>query len=189
MGAAMAAREATLELTDLDLLARVHPDRLTVTGALLTQSPAAPLLRSVPISSPSPAAGSATTTASVDNCCSPGCTSTGCCTGPTTGCPSNGTGSPAPFSNSASRSRRSIGVPSTAPRSATGSLRTNLISSTLEPHPAPTWAKGAAALPVSGPPKGLTDAVLPDEFPLSMFYEALSRKLSPVVRSTAGMTG
>src|SRR6476661_2826904 len=27
MGAAMAAREATLELTDLDLLARVHPDR------------------------------------------------------------------------------------------------------------------------------------------------------------------
>jgi hypothetical protein len=42
---------------------------------------------------------------------------------------------------------------------------------------------------VSGPPKGLTDAVLPDEFPLSMFYEALSRKLSPVVQSTAGITG
>jgi len=64
-----------------------------------------------------------------------------------------------------------------------------LVSSTLEPHPASTWAKGAAELPVSGPPKGLTDAVLPDEFPLSMFYEALSRKLSPIVKSTAGITG
>ena len=64
-----------------------------------------------------------------------------------------------------------------------------LVSSTVEPHPASVWAKGAAVLPVSGPPKGLTDAVLPDEFPLSMFYEALSRKLSPVVASTAGITG
>jgi hypothetical protein len=64
-----------------------------------------------------------------------------------------------------------------------------LVAGTLEPHPASTWAKGAAELPVSGPPKGMTDAVLPDEFPLSMFYEALSRKLSPVVQSTAGITG
>jgi len=64
-----------------------------------------------------------------------------------------------------------------------------LVSGTVEPHPASVWAKGAAELPVSGPPKGLTDAVLPDEFPLSMFYEALSRKLSPVVTSTAGITG
>ena len=64
-----------------------------------------------------------------------------------------------------------------------------LVSSTLDPHPASVWAKGAAELPVSGPPKGLTDAVLPDEFPLSMFYEALSRKLAPVVTSTAGITG
>ncbi len=64
-----------------------------------------------------------------------------------------------------------------------------LVAGTLEPHPASVWAKGAEALPVSGPPKGLTDAVLPDEFPLSMFYEALSRKLSPVVTSTAGITG
>ena len=64
-----------------------------------------------------------------------------------------------------------------------------LVSGTVEPHPASVWAKGAAELPVSGPPKGMTDAVLPDEFPLSMFYEALSRKLSPVVASTAGITG
>jgi len=51
------------------------------------------------------------------------------------------------------------------------------------------WARGVDALPVDGPPKGLTDAVLPDEFPLSMFYEALSRKLSPVIASTKGITG
>jgi hypothetical protein len=64
-----------------------------------------------------------------------------------------------------------------------------LVSSTLEPHPASIWAKGAAELPVSGPPKGLTDAVLPDEFPLSMFYEALEKKMRPVIESTAGITG
>ncbi|MEP6980285.1 MAG: DUF6421 family protein, partial [Nakamurella sp.] len=63
-----------------------------------------------------------------------------------------------------------------------------LISTTLTPHPASLWALGAAALPVEGPPKGLTDAVLPDEFPLSMFYEALSRKLSDVIQGTAGIT-
>jgi hypothetical protein len=64
-----------------------------------------------------------------------------------------------------------------------------LISATVTPHPASVWAKGADALPVSGPPRGLTDAVLPDEFPLSMFHEALSRKLSPVVTATRGITG
>ena len=64
-----------------------------------------------------------------------------------------------------------------------------LVARTLTPHPASVWAGGAATLPVDGPPKGLTDAVLPDEFPLSMFYEALQRKLSPVVAGTAGITG
>ena len=33
------------------------------------------------------------------------------------------------------------------------------------------------------------DAVLPDEFPLSMFYEALSKKMKGVIESTAGITG
>ena len=64
-----------------------------------------------------------------------------------------------------------------------------LVSATLEPHPASVWKQGPAALPVLGPPKGLTDAVLADEFPLSMFYEALQRKLSGVVAGTAGITG
>ena len=39
------------------------------------------------------------------------------------------------------------------------------------------------------PPKELIDAVLPDEFPLSMFYEALEKKLRRVVESTRGHHG
>jgi hypothetical protein len=65
----------------------------------------------------------------------------------------------------------------------------DLVSATVTPHPASVWAQGKSALPLDGPPKGLTDAVLPDEFPLSMFYEALAKKLNPVVESTAGITG
>jgi hypothetical protein len=64
-----------------------------------------------------------------------------------------------------------------------------LISNTVTPSPASVWAKGPDALPVSGPPRGLTDQVLDDEFPLSMFYEALEKKMRPVIESTAGITG
>ncbi|MEZ2388648.1 DUF6421 family protein [bacterium RCC_150] len=64
-----------------------------------------------------------------------------------------------------------------------------LISGTLTPHPASVWAKGPDALPLSGPPRGLTDQVLDDEFPLSMFYEALEKKMRPVIESTTGITG
>ncbi len=63
-----------------------------------------------------------------------------------------------------------------------------LISATLTPSPASVWAKGTDSLPVSGPPRGLTDQVLDDEFPLSMFYEALEKKMRPVIESTAGIT-
>jgi hypothetical protein len=65
----------------------------------------------------------------------------------------------------------------------------DLITSTVTPHPASVWAQGRAALPLDGPPRGLTDAVLDDEFPLSMFYEALEKKMSDVISSTAGITG
>ncbi|MEZ0449949.1 DUF6421 family protein [Cellulomonas sp. ICMP 17802] len=61
-----------------------------------------------------------------------------------------------------------------------------LVSGTLTPHPASAWARGD--LPLDGPPKGFTDAVLDDEFPLSMFYEALARKIGDVVASTSGIT-
>ena len=64
-----------------------------------------------------------------------------------------------------------------------------LVSSTLTPHPASRWARGPDALPIEGPLKEMTDAVLPDEFPLSMFHEALNRKISDVVASTSGITG
>ncbi|MBD7993867.1 hypothetical protein H9639_00920 [Arthrobacter sp. Sa2CUA1] len=65
----------------------------------------------------------------------------------------------------------------------------DLVSGTLTPNPASRWAKGPDALPLDGPPRALTDEVLDDEFPLSMFYEALSRKMAPVIESTAGITG
>jgi hypothetical protein len=62
-----------------------------------------------------------------------------------------------------------------------------LVSGTLTPHPASHWA--ARDLPLDGPPRGLTDLVLDDEFPLSMFYEALVKKMAGVIASTAGITG
>lgn len=64
-----------------------------------------------------------------------------------------------------------------------------LISGTVTPHPASVWAKGPDALPLDGAPRGLTDQVLDDEFPLSMFYEALEKKMRPVIESTTGITG
>ncbi|SDJ21917.1 hypothetical protein SAMN05421874_101104 [Nonomuraea maritima] len=60
-----------------------------------------------------------------------------------------------------------------------------LVSAYVAPHPASTWAKGVEALPEEQ--KAKVDAVLPDEFPLSMFYEALRRKLTDVVESTKGL--
>jgi len=64
-----------------------------------------------------------------------------------------------------------------------------LVSETLTPHPASVWAKGPEALPLHGPLRDLTDQILDDEFPLSMFYEALEKKMRPVIESTAGITG
>lgn len=62
----------------------------------------------------------------------------------------------------------------------------DLVAATLTPHPASAWAR--RALPLDGAPKGLTDAVLDDEFPLSMFYEALGKKVAGVIESTSGIT-
>lgn len=62
----------------------------------------------------------------------------------------------------------------------------DLVAATLTPHPASKWA--VRDFPLDGPPKGYTDAVLDDEFPLSMFYEALSKKMADVIASTAGIT-
>ena len=62
----------------------------------------------------------------------------------------------------------------------------DLVSTTLTPHPASRWA--VRDLPLDGPPRALTDAVMDDEFPLSMFYEALAKKMAAVIESTAGIT-
>ncbi|BDI24128.1 DUF6421 family protein [Herbiconiux sp. L3-i23] len=63
----------------------------------------------------------------------------------------------------------------------------DLVRSVLAPHPASAWARGLSDEILSGPPKGMTDAVLDDEFPLSMFYEALAKKMTGVIESTAGL--
>jgi hypothetical protein len=60
-----------------------------------------------------------------------------------------------------------------------------LVGTYVAPSPESVWARGVEALP--GEQKAKVDAVLPDEFPLSMFYEALRRKLAEVVESTKGI--
>jgi hypothetical protein len=68
-----------------------------------------------------------------------------------------------------------------------------LVAEYVTPNPASVWAGGltgtwAEALPLDGPPKVLVDQVLPDEFPLSMFFEALEKKMRAVIASTRGIT-
>ena len=64
-----------------------------------------------------------------------------------------------------------------------------LVRGTLTPNPASAWARGLPDEVLAGAPKGYTDAVLDDEFPLSMFYEALGKKMTDVIESTKGITG
>lgn len=61
-----------------------------------------------------------------------------------------------------------------------------LVSSVVEPHPASAWK--ARNLPLDGTPRQLTDLVMDDEFPLSMFYEAFEKKMRDVIASTKGIT-
>ncbi|GAA1750169.1 hypothetical protein GCM10009767_06340 [Kocuria aegyptia] len=53
------------------------------------------------------------------------------------------------------------------------------------PPERPRSPRGAAST-TGGPPKGCTGLVLDDEFPLSMFSEALGKELMNVKESTAG---
>jgi hypothetical protein len=62
-----------------------------------------------------------------------------------------------------------------------------LISEVLAPHPASHFLSGT--IPLEGTPAEITDRVHDDEFPLSMFYEALGKKLGPTIAATAGITG
>lgn len=62
------------------------------------------------------------------------------------------------------------------------------VAELVPPHPASTWAQGAAALPMTGEPRGLVDAALDDEFPLNVFFEALARRVGPVIDASKGIT-
>ena len=62
-----------------------------------------------------------------------------------------------------------------------------LIASVVPPNPASVWAEGLPREVLAGPPRGYTDLVLDDEFPLSMFFEALDKKMKGVIASTAGI--
>ena len=62
-----------------------------------------------------------------------------------------------------------------------------LLAEVLSPHPASHFLAGT--VPLDGAPSEITDHVLDDEFPLSMFYEALGKKLGPTIQATAGITG
>lgn len=62
------------------------------------------------------------------------------------------------------------------------------VSTYLAPHPGSKWAKGPEALDLDQIPRKLVDDVLDDEFPLSMFFEALAKKLKGVIASTEGIT-
>ncbi|MHC0433630.1 DUF6421 family protein [Streptomyces sp. O3] len=64
----------------------------------------------------------------------------------------------------------------------------DLVSQYLSPHPGSRWAKGPDALDLTLPPRKLVDDVLDDEFPLSMFYEALAKKLKGVIAAAKGIT-
>ena len=62
------------------------------------------------------------------------------------------------------------------------------VAGLVEPHPGSNWAKGVDALPVNGELREVVDLVLPDEFPLNVFFETLNRKLSSVIELTKGIT-
>ncbi|WP_402844726.1 DUF6421 family protein [Microbacterium sp. GXS0129] len=65
----------------------------------------------------------------------------------------------------------------------------DLVRSVVTPHPASQWNRGLPDEILLGAPKGYTDAVLDDEFPLSMFFEALDKKMADVITSTKGIRG
>ena len=63
----------------------------------------------------------------------------------------------------------------------------DFVSAFVPPHPRSVWARGADALPDET--KQAIDAVLPDEFPLNVFYESLRTALAPAIDSARGITG
>jgi hypothetical protein len=60
-----------------------------------------------------------------------------------------------------------------------------LVSKYVEPNLRSSWRKGPDYFKDS---KELVDSILPDEFPLNMFYEALLKKISGVIEECKGLT-
>ena len=63
----------------------------------------------------------------------------------------------------------------------------DLVREYVEPHVASRWAAGLAVMGPEATTKDYNDAVLADEFPLSMFFEILHKRISPVVESARGI--
>lgn len=63
----------------------------------------------------------------------------------------------------------------------------DLVREYVEPHVASRWAGGLAALGPDATTKDYNDAVLPDEFPLSMFFDILAKRIGPAVESARGI--
>jgi hypothetical protein len=63
----------------------------------------------------------------------------------------------------------------------------DLVRDYVEPHVASRWSTGLTALGPEATTKEYNDAVLPDEFPLSMFFEILQKRIAPVVESARGI--
>ncbi|NMO04646.1 hypothetical protein HH308_25835 [Gordonia sp. TBRC 11910] len=59
------------------------------------------------------------------------------------------------------------------------------VSTYVTPAAGSSWARGD--LPLGEAPRELVNLVAPDEFPLSVFYEALKRKMQPTIDSTRGI--
>ena len=60
-----------------------------------------------------------------------------------------------------------------------------LVARSVAPHVASRWANGASNLMHEEDPRGWVDAVLDDEFPLSIFYSSLQQKLDVAARRRA----
>ena len=63
----------------------------------------------------------------------------------------------------------------------------DLVSEYVEPHVASTWVNGLSDLGADATTKDYNDAVLPDEFPLSMFFEILQKRIAPAIESARGI--
>lgn len=60
----------------------------------------------------------------------------------------------------------------------------DLVATYVSPAAGSRWAREARAFPDADDPRPYIDEVLPDEFPLSIFYSSLRTKMQPVIERT-----